>query len=347
MNGSPLSYLHGKPHSAATIKSLPQDFKVVEDLGYPPDGHGEHLLVRIRKQGCNTIFVAETIAKYLKIPRRDLSYAGMKDRHAITEQTLCFRVPGKSMPDLSKLELPECEILEVARHQRKLRIGALAGNHFILVLRGVSKAEQLEARLTLIAQQGVPNYFGEQRFGHQQHNLTLARQWANNTIQLRDKKKRGLILSAVRSAFFNQILSERLQQQGSLNRLIDGDAVQLVQRGSWFIAQAQNSMATDIQQRLDKQQLRLTGALPGIDKNPIAGAALEFEQAILARETELLQLLKREKVESARRALLVIPQYLQWEWISPERIELQFWLPAGSYATSVARELVNVVEPVR
>lgn len=341
MNGSQLSYLHGKPETVGSIKSQPQDFQVFEDLGYMADGHGEHLLIRIRKQGCNTIFVAEAIAKFLNIPSRDLSYAGMKDRHAVTEQTLCFRVPGKGMPDLAKFQLSGCEILDVARHQRKLRTGALAGNHFILVVRDISKADQLEQRLSLIEQQGVPNYFGEQRFGHQRHNLTLAKQWANNTVQLRDKKRRGLILSAVRSAFFNQVVSERLGRQGNLTTLMDGDAVQLPLRGSWFLANSQSQDWTDIQRRLAQYELRLTGPLPGVEKNSIVGAALEFEQDILAREPELLQLLRREKVETARRALLVIPKALQREWLAPDIIRLKFWLPAGSYATSVVRELLS------
>jgi tRNA pseudouridine13 synthase len=344
MNFADLNYLHGKPLSLGVIKSKPEDFQVVEDLGYSPDGEGEHVLVRIRKQGCNTTFVAEAIAKYLKISSRDLSYAGMKDRHAVTEQTLCFRLPGKSMPDFSNLNLPGCDILSVARHQRKIRTGALAGNAFKIILREISQPQLLAQRLSMIEREGVPNYFGEQRFGHQQHNLTLARQWAGNTVQMRDKKKRGLLLSAVRSAFFNQVTSERLRQQGNLNRLMDGDAVQLVRSGSWFVAEEGSEEWGDIQQRLHQQQLRITGPLPGLNKKSVVNRALQLEQTILAKELQLLQLLEREKVEAARRALLVIPSGLQYEWLSQDSLQLQFWLPAGSYATSLVRELIRTSE---
>ena len=92
-----LAYLHGKPGATGVIKASPEDFSVIEDLGYAPDGEGEQLLVRIRKRGCNTRFVAEALAKFLRVPVRDLSYAGMKDRHAVTEQTLCFRLDRKSV----------------------------------------------------------------------------------------------------------------------------------------------------------------------------------------------------------------------------------------------------------
>ena len=152
------------------IKASPEDFVVIEDLGYPYDGEGEQLLVRIRKIGCNTRFVAEAIAKFLGVHQRDLSYAGMKDRHAVTEQTLCFRVPGTAMPNLAGFQLEGVEILQVIRHKRKLRTGALAGNAFRLVVRQVSDRAQVESRLQRIQQQGVPNYFGEQRFGRGGNN---------------------------------------------------------------------------------------------------------------------------------------------------------------------------------
>ncbi|MFA1647542.1 MAG: tRNA pseudouridine(13) synthase TruD, partial [Enterobacteriaceae bacterium] len=130
-----LTYLHGKPQSTGLLKASPEDFVVVEDLGFEPDGEGEHILVRILKNGCNTRFVADALAKFLKIHAREVSFAGQKDKHAVTEQWLCARVPGNSMPDLSKFELEGCKVLEYARHKRKLRLGALQGNAFTLVLR--------------------------------------------------------------------------------------------------------------------------------------------------------------------------------------------------------------------
>lgn len=90
-----LTYLHGKPQGTGLLKANPEDFVVVEDLGFEPDGEGEHILVRILKNGCNTRFVADALAKFLKIHAREVSFAGQKDKHAVTEQWLCARVPGK------------------------------------------------------------------------------------------------------------------------------------------------------------------------------------------------------------------------------------------------------------
>lgn len=118
-----LTYLHGKPQGHGVLKANPEDFVVVEDLGFEPDGEGEHILVRILKNGCNTRFVADALAKFLKIHAREVSFAGQKDKHAVTEQWLCARVPGNAMPDLSKFELEGCKVLEYARHKRKLRLG--------------------------------------------------------------------------------------------------------------------------------------------------------------------------------------------------------------------------------
>lgn len=160
-----LTYLHGKPQGSGLLKASPEDFVVVEDLGFEPDGEGEHILVRILKNGCNTRFVADALAKFLKIHAREVSFAGQKDKHAVTEQWLCARLPGKDMPDLSAFQLEGCKVLEYARHKRKLRLGALKGNAFTLVLREVSHRDEVESRLQAINAGGVPNYFGAQRFG--------------------------------------------------------------------------------------------------------------------------------------------------------------------------------------
>ena len=166
-----LTYLHGKPQGTGQLKASPEDFLVVEDLGFEPDGEGEHILVRILKNGCNTRFVADALAKFLKIHAREVSFAGQKDKHAVTEQWLCARVPGNTMPDLSQFQLEGCQVLEYARHKRKLRLGALKGNQFTLVLREVSGRNDVETRLQAIAERGVPNYFGAQRFGIGGSNL--------------------------------------------------------------------------------------------------------------------------------------------------------------------------------
>ncbi|MGU3416156.1 tRNA pseudouridine(13) synthase TruD [Enterobacteriaceae bacterium C34A] len=333
-----LTYLHGKPQGHGLLKANPEDFLVVEDLGFAPDGEGEHLLVRILKNGCNTRFVADALAKFLKVHAREVSFAGQKDKHAVTEQWICVRLPGKEMPDLSQFELEGCKVLEYARHKRKLRLGALKGNAFTLVLREISNREDVEARLQAINGKGVPNYFGAQRFGIGGSNLQGALRWAESGAPVRDRNKRSFWLSAARSALFNQQVSERLKKP-DFNQVVDGDALQLAGRGSWFVATQEER--PELQSRVDGRDLMITASLPGSGEWGTQRAALEFEQQTLADETLLQTLLLREKVEAARRAMLLYPQQLSWNWWDDVTVEVRFWLPAGSFATSVVRELIN------
>lgn len=333
-----LTWLHKKPEGTGQIKASPEDFVVIEDLGFGPDGDGEHLLLRILKKGCNTRFVADALAKFLKVPAREVSFAGQKDKHAVTEQWFCVRLPGKEMPDMTAFELEGCEVLEYARHRRKLRLGALQGNNFTLVLRDVSHREEVEQRLNAILHGGVPNYFGSQRFGIGGNNLNQARRWALSDAPLRDRNKRSFYLSATRSALFNQIVSQRLKKT-DFNQVLEGDALQLAGRGSWFVATTEE--LSSLQTRVDGGELLITAPLPGDGAWGSLNAALEFEQQCVAQETELLGLLVRERVEAARRAMLVMPKELNWNWRDDATVELNFWLPAGSFATSVVRELMN------
>jgi len=333
-----LTWLHGKPEGTGLIKASPEDFLVTEDLGFGPDGDGEHLLLRILKKGCNTRFVADALAKFLKVHAREVSFAGQKDKHAVTEQWFCVRLPGKEMPDMSAFSLEGCDVLEYARHRRKLRLGALRGNNFTLVLREVSNRAELEQRLNALLKDGVPNYFGSQRFGIGGNNLNQALRWAQNNSPLRDRNKRSFYLSAARSALFNQIVSLRLKKP-DFNQVVDGDALQLAGRGSWFVATKEELSV--LQQRVDNGELLITAPLPGDGAWGTLNAALEFEQRCVEQETDLQALLVRERVEAARRAMLVKPAELRWNWWDDVTVEVSFWLPAGSFATSVVRELMN------
>ncbi|AGE85150.1 tRNA pseudouridine(13) synthase TruD [Cronobacter sakazakii] len=338
-----LRWLHGQPQGQGRLKASPSDFQVVEDLGFAPDGDGEHLLVRIRKTGCNTRAVADALAKFLGIAAREVSFAGQKDKYAVTEQWLCARLPGKEMPAMRAFTLEGCEVLEFARHRRKLRLGALKGNRFSLVLRDITHRDEIEQRLGLIGEKGVPNYFGPQRFGRGGSNIYQAKRWAQTGQPPRERNKRGFALSAARSLMFNTLVSERLQRFG-VNQVMDGDALQLAGRGSWFVATPEE--LTDLQARVDNGELLITAALPGTGDWGTQRAALAFEQTTLADETELLTLLTREKVEAARRAMLLFPRELRWQWQDDATLEVSFWLPAGSFATSVIRELFNTADDV-
>ncbi|MBD3604630.1 tRNA pseudouridine(13) synthase TruD [Dickeya solani] len=297
--------------------------------------------MRVRKRGCNTTFVAEALAKFAGIPARSVSYAGLKDRHAVTEQWFCLHLPGKAEPTWPAFSLEGCEVLEAQRHRRKLRIGALRGNHFSLVLREVSDHTDVEARLALIAGEGVPNYFGSQRFGRDGNNLEQARRWANDEIRVKDRSKRSFYLSAARSELFNLMASARLATYGT-TQVLTGDALQLTGRGSWFVVKPEE--LADVQSRVTAGELQITAALPGQGEPGVLEQALAFEQQCLEDQALLLSLLTRERVDSARRAVMLHPQDMRWSWRDDATLELHFWLPAGGFATSVVRELLLPVQ---
>ncbi|HGN1708070.1 TPA: tRNA pseudouridine(13) synthase TruD [Providencia rettgeri] len=331
-------YLHGKPLSSGTLKSVPEDFVVKEDLGFELDGEGEHVMVRVEKTGCNTLFVAEQLAKFAKISARAVSYAGLKDRHAVTEQWFCLQMPGKETPDFSAWQLEGCKVLATTRQKRKLRIGSLKGNQFEIILRDISDAKDVELRLQKIALAGVPNYFGEQRFGRDGQNLTQALRWANQEINVRERNKRSFYLSAARSAMFNHVASERIANN-TAQQVILGDALQLTGRGSWFVA-TQEEFPT-LQPRLDTNELSVTAPLPGDGELGSQEAALAFETQCLLDYQAFMPLIQRERVSLVRRAVIVKPQNLQWHWLDDATVKLNFFLNSGCFATSVVREVIN------
>lgn len=334
-----LHYLHDKPTVKGVYKQFDCDFGVKEDLGYEPDGEGEHVFVCVQKQNCNTLFVAEQLAKFASIPAKLVGYAGLKDRNAVTEQWFGLHIPGKVTPDFSLFELEGCKILQVKRHSKKLRIGNLKGNFFSLTLRDIDNRDELEARLSTILEKGVPNYFGEQRFGREGNNIEQAMLWAKGEINVKDRKKRSFYLSAARSAIFNGLVSERMAKKLH-QTVLDGDILQLADRGSWFVAQA-IELAT-LQQRLDNKELNITAPMLG-DNGPqtqLDALALE-QQYINDHWSEFLPLFKQERLETARRAILVRPKDLNWQWQDDTLIQVNFWLPSGSYATAVLKELIS------
>ena len=126
-----LAYLQKTPlKQTALLKAECADFVVKEQLGYDMSGDGEFVAVKVRKTDCNTLFVGEQLAKFAGISARNMSYAGLKDRKAVSEQWFSLQMPGQPTPDFSQFSLEGVEILEVTRHQRKIRIGSLQGNHF-------------------------------------------------------------------------------------------------------------------------------------------------------------------------------------------------------------------------
>ena len=331
-----LAYLQKTPpKQTALLKAECADFVVKEQLGYDMSGDGEFVAVKVRKTDCNTLFVGEQLAKFAGISARNMSYAGLKDRKAVTEQWFSLQMPGQPTPDFSQFSLEGVEILEVTRHQRKIRIGSLQGNHFEILLRNAEETDELKVRLDFLAKNGFPNYFTEQRFGRDGNNLTQALRWANGEINVKDRNKRSFYLSAARSEIFNLIVSKRMELNLAQQILV-GDVLQLNGSHSWFVVNESEDLA-QLQQRLAQQDVLLTAPLIGEEEK----SAVDFEHEIFAQHQALFALMHQERMKAARRPILMQSQQFQWQF-EPNGLRLQFDLPAGSYATALIRELVNV-----
>lgn len=330
-----LNYFYGKPTTHGLYKQQFEDFVVIEELGFEFTGEGEHVLVYLEKKDCNTVFVAEQLAKYVGISAKNVSYAGLKDRQAVTQQWFSLHMPGKETPDFSKFDLTGCRILQITRHNKKLKIGALKGNRFKIILRNLT--DNIEPKLNTIKQYGVPNYFGEQRFGRDQNNITQAKKWATGEISVKDRKKRGFYLSAARSAIFNDIVSQRIKQNIQ-QTVLDGDILQLSKSNSWFLSKTDELLL--LQQRLQNGEINITAPMVGDSPLGTTSVALEFETNCLKHWSCFEELFKKERMETIRRSILLRPEQLEWQWIGENDIEINFYLPSGCYATSVLRELI-------
>lgn len=331
-----LPYAHGGPPLTGCLRASPEDFIVNEDLGITPSGEGEHVFLHIRKRGTNTDWLAERIAEFAGVSARDVSFAGMKDRHAVTTQTFSVQLPGMAEPDWAAFPVEGVDILSHVRHHRKLRRGALEGNAFTITLRDVQgDRESAERCLQAIAAHGVPNYFGEQRFGREGNNISRA--LAFFAGRRTPRKQQGMLISAARSQIFNAVLARRVEA-GSWNRVVAGECCCLHGSRSWFVAEPDSE---DLQARAERFDIHPSGPLWGSGPLPSQGEAGALEQAVATQNQKLVDGLGKQRLDQDRRALRLRPEALRWEWPDASSLTLHFSLPAGSYATSVLRELVD------
>ncbi|HEY4556261.1 MAG TPA: tRNA pseudouridine(13) synthase TruD, partial [Lysobacter sp.] len=252
----------GEPVLRARFRATPEDFFVEELPGFEPSGSGEHLLLTIEKRGMNTAHAARRIAQWAGVGEVAIGVAGMKDRHAVTRQRVSVHLPRKVAPDLAALPFDEAgeslRVLEHAWHAKKLPRGALAGNRFVLVLRDVEgERDAIEARLRLIAERGLPNYFGEQRFGRGGDNVAAALAMFSGRRVRREQA--SLLLSAARSELFNRVLAARVER-GCWDSPLDGEVWMLDGSRSVFGPQPFDDT---LRQRLGAFDIHPTGPLWG------------------------------------------------------------------------------------
>jgi tRNA pseudouridine13 synthase len=334
------SFAYAEPQCSASFKVEPEDFRVTELLGFEPCGSGEHVYLRIIKKDLNTQDLARQIARVAGLRIGDIGYSGLKDRWAVTDQWLSVYISNKKEPDWHILDNDKVSVVEVTRHQKKLRRGVHKNNAFEIVLRNFSgPVEQLESRIQQIAG-GVPNYFGEQRFGWGGNNLLKAQQmFADNTLRTLKREKRSLYLSAARSFLFNKILSRRVDEH-TWNHYMQGDLFSLEGSRSIFSTDCLDAV---LEKRLQAGDIHPSGALWGRGDVLSKESVAELENQVVAPYAQLADGLAGAGLEQQRRALRLIPGQLETRWLDAKTaLYMSFTLSAGSYATAVLRELVKL-----
>ncbi len=326
----------GDPVLNGTIRSCPEDFQVEEIAGFAAEGQGEHLLLTMEKRGITSSAAARMIAQWASVPEMAIGYAGMKDRHALTRQRFSVHLPKRVSPPLQALQSDALQVLDATWHNRKLPRGALAGNRFTLVVREVDgDPGAIDARLVQTRARGIPNWFGEQRFGRDGGNVHAALEmFAGRRVQ---RDQRSILLSAARSQLFNRVLAARVRL-GTWDQALDGEVWALAGSRSVF---GPEPWSKRLQQRLAEFDIHPSGPLWGRGELRCTGACAQLELESLAEE-EALALrngLEAAGLEQERRALRLRLQDLEWEWLGPRVLQLRFGLPAGSYATAVLHEL--------
>jgi tRNA pseudouridine13 synthase len=306
-------YAYGKPSVSGGFRHRAEDFQVDEDLDYQPEGTGEHVYLQIRKRGENTAWVAEHIARLAGVNVNDVGYCGRKDRHAVTTQWFSVYLPKSIEPDWQLLNSDTVNVLFVGRHTHKLRRGEHLQNRFVIRLRDlhVDNLSAFEQRLHTIAKQGVPNYFGEQRFGYGGNNLLHAHQLLVDGKAIRDKQKRGLMISAARSYLFNQVLAER------------------VRRGNWLTALPGEPCPGP------------SGPLWGRGRLTSGDQTLAIEENVLAAWTPWCHGLEHVGLQQERRILALGARDFSWHWLdtdSKRDLVVSFALDSGEFATAILRE---------
>ncbi len=333
----------GGPLATGMLRTAPEDFEVEENLGFEAAGVGPHALLRVRKRGANTEWVARELARAAGCKPFEVGFAGLKDRNAVTTQSFTVPRGKRAASGFVGLRGDGYEVLAAAEHQRKLPRGALEGNRFSITVRELRCDPALLAERIGRLNDGVPNYFGEQRFGRDGGNLIAVLRGAGRLAtgapgsggRGRGNDERGFMLSAARSLIFNAILAERVRRK-SWNQVTTGDVANLDGRGSVFaVAEPDAELAA----RCAALEIHPTAALLGDGESLARDQVRILEEAIAAEFPEAQAVIKAARMNSERRALRIRIRELDYEYAG-DVLRLRFALSAGSFATTVLREII-------
>jgi tRNA pseudouridine13 synthase len=327
------------PRFAGRYKVAPEDFAVEELPAYEPSGRGDHVWMWVEKQGLSTLDLLHELAHALDRDERSFGIAGLKDAQAVSRQWVSLEHADTAA--CAALRGERFRVLDARRHGNKLRMGHLRGNRFVIMLRGTAPDDLALARANLadLERRGVPNWFGEQRFGKRganlQKGLDVLRGNARAFAARMPRRVFGLVLSAVQSEVFNRVVIARLDTLGTL---LAGDLAFRHDNGSVFAVED----AAAEQPRADALAVSPSGPMPGPEMIAPAGEPLRIEQEVLAA-------LELSPAEFARlpfglcrgeRRPLRVPVHGAAADAADGGLRVRFELPRGAYATSVLRELL-------
>jgi tRNA pseudouridine13 synthase len=334
---------------SARLKDQPQDFVVEEVPLYEPSGEGEHLYLWIEKTDFTASQLAGHIGNSIGIRPREIGIAGRKDRRAVTRQYVS--IPAAYENQVPAIDNDQVRVLRQKRHSNKLRTGHLQGNRFVIRIRNIQSAEQpatedLEtnwrAAAEALQKTGIPNYFGQQRFGNFGDTaipgMAMIRpDEYSGTQQPRSHHSKRLFLSAVQSAVFNHLLSLRINA-GCFARVLDGDVVQFDKSKSIFTVEDHAAE----EPRFQAQDLVTTGPMWGAKMPRPKGRPGQMESQALAdcglNEDDFTRY--RKMLPGTRRPLRVIPKDFTIDFEGDCAV-FSFYLPSGSYATVLLREFLH------
>ncbi len=329
-----LAYPYGTPRASGLLRCHAEDFIVDEELGFEPSGEGEHLFVQIEKRGLSTPELIASIARCCALHPRHIGHSGLKDKHALSRQWLSLHLPGR--PDPAGLaDGEDYRILRCARHRSKLRPGTHEGNRFELCLRQVSSfSTQSREQISRVIEHGFANYFGRQRFGRQGDNVERA------LLQLGRKKiprqRRSLLISALRSHLFNQILTRRIGAY-DWTRPVEGDVFMLNGSHSLF----SEDLDAVLLQRYASLDIHATASLYGAGKNLLRQNALALEQRVCDDNPEITDCLDRVGVKRQMRAVRAQAGSFEYDYNETNQtLQMRVRLVAGSYVTSLLEHFI-------
>jgi tRNA pseudouridine13 synthase len=329
------------PGIGGTIRTKPEDFRVIERPLYLPCGQGEHLYVRLTKKGVSTPQVVTRLSSWFGIKARSIGVAGLKDAQAVTTQMMSLQ--GVSPERIARVQ-PDGQILAIevlGYHRNRLRTGHHAGNHFQLVVRGVMPGAEsaLSSVLAELVRRGVPNYFGPQRQGRDGQNYQVGALLLENASRraMLSRSKRMWYLNAYQSFLFNQILAARLDR---IDQLWEGDWAMKHDNGACF----QVEDASVEQPRADRFEISPTAPLFGSRTSWASGEPGALErgcvEALGTTPDALVAAATACGFRGERRPLRVKLEELDRR-LEGRVLTLSFSLPPGSYATSVLREVMK------